>query len=180
MLDERCLALERKALALPFVLDVLFAQHNFRLQLLCVLCSVLVRPAINLSNALAPNTCLKLHLVQVAHQALLSRRNHLLHSISSNRLLILLVTLALLLLKLWMAFPILRYLLKPLLALIHSHILTVLIVHLRSHDGLILFPHNIILAAHVVQHHIGWFLLLPPFEARTRSLGWLAAQTVKS
>jgi len=117
---------------------------------------MLVGPAIDLSYALASSRDLKLHLAQVAHQALLRWRCHLLHSLGSDCLLVPLLALMLFHLEVLISFLAVRHLLKSVLILTHSHILTVLFAQLSGHDRLILFSDNVILASHMVQSDVCW------------------------
>ena len=142
---------------------------------------MLVGSAVYLSDGLASRRYLELHLAQVAHQALLSWRCHVLHSLGSHCFLVPFVALLLFHQKMLISFLALWHLLKSiLLVLTQSHILTVLFAQLAGHVGLILFSDNVILASHVLQSDVCWWLDLPPFVSGLGSLCWLTAQAVES
>jgi len=144
---------------------------------------MLVGSAVYLSDGLASRRYLELHLAQVAHQALLSWRCHVLHSLGSHCFLVPFIALLLFHQKMLISFLAWRHLLKSILMILsQSHILTVLFAHqLCCRDRLILFSKNVILAPHMVQSSdISWRVYLPPFVSRLGSLCWLTAQTVES
>ena len=143
---------------------------------------MLVGSAIDLSYALASSRDLELHLAQVAHQALLRWRCHLLHSFGSHSLLVPVLAFLLLHQKMLISFLAMRHLLKSILMILpQSHILTVLFAaQLCGHDRLILFADKVILAPHLVESYVCWRVYLPPFVSRLGSLCWLTAQAVES
>ena len=87
-------------------------------------------------------------------------------------------------LEVLISFLTVRYLLKPILVLAHSHILTVLFAQLRGHVRLIrnevLFSGNVVLTSQVVQRDVAGLVCLPPYVSRLGGLCWLTAQTVES